>query len=123
MLDATDPEHERCADLLASTREPRIVPVCVLVELEYLVRPWPSAFGAFVDDIRSGAFELLQLAPASLARAWELVERYRELSLGLVDATVIVAAEMLSETKVATLDHRDFGLVQPAHAPALTLLP
>jgi uncharacterized protein len=123
MLDATDPDHERCAELLASTREPRIVPVCVLVELEYLLRPWPAAFAVFVNDIRSGAFELLQLAPASLARASELIERYQDLSLGLVDATVVVAAEMLNETKVATLDHRDFGAVQPAHAPALTLLP
>jgi hypothetical protein len=41
-----------------------------------------------------------------LLRAGELIKQYRDLPLGLVDATVIAAAEMLREAKVATLDHR-----------------
>ncbi len=123
LLDATDPDHERCAQLLRDTREPRVVPVCVLVEVEYLLRPWPEAFAALLADFDSGAFELLDLPARWLARSGELIERYRDLALGLVDATVIAAAEMLDETKVATLDHRHFTVVRPAHAPALTLLP
>ncbi len=48
---------------------------------------------------------------------------YRNLSLGLVDATVVAATEMLTETKLATLDRRHFSVVRPAHAEALTILP
>ena len=70
LLDATDPDHDRCTDLLEQSAEPRMVPVCVLV-----------------------------------------------------DATVIAATEMLSEPKVATLDHRHFAVVRPAHTSALTLVP
>ena len=47
----------------------------------------------------------------------------RDLPLGLVDATVVAATEMLGEPKLATLDHRHFAVVRPAHVDALTLLP
>jgi predicted nucleic acid-binding protein len=123
LLDATDPDHERCADLLQGAAEPRVVPVCVLVEVEYLLRPWPDAFSALVADFEAGALELLDLPGRWLSRATELLRRYRDLPLGLVDATVIAATEMLQETKVATLDHRHFSVVRPAHTEALTLLP
>jgi uncharacterized protein len=45
------------------------------------------------------------------------------LRLGLVDAEVVAAAEMLGEDKLATLDHRRFSVVRRAHTCALTLLP
>jgi uncharacterized protein len=41
----------------------------------------------------------------------------------LVDATIIAVTEMLSEGKVAALDHRHFSVVRSAHTAALTLLP
>lgn len=123
MLDATDPDHERCTELLQQSIEPRVVPACVLVEVEYLLRPWPAAFAALLADFEAGSLELVDLPLQWLLRAGELLEHYRDLSLGLVDATVVAAAEMLRETKVATLDHRHFAVVRPAHAPNLTLLP
>lgn len=58
-----------------------------------------------------------------LLRADELLDRYRSLSLGLVDATVLAAAEMLAETKLATLDRRHFHTLRPAHCESLRLLP
>ncbi len=123
MLDASDPDHERCTRLLQASDEPRVVPVCVLVEAEYILRPWPEAFAALLTDFEVGSLELVDLSVRWLLRAGELVDQYRDLSLGLVDATVIAATEMLRETKVATLDHRHFAVVRPAHASALTLLP
>jgi predicted nucleic acid-binding protein len=123
LLDASDPEHERCAALAAGSRERRVVPVCVLVEVEYLLRPWPGAFARLLADFDRGGFELLDLPKRWLLRAGDLVERYRDASLGLVDATVIAAAEMLDEPKLATLDRRHFGFVRPCHCEALRLLP
>ncbi|HEX3391743.1 MAG TPA: PIN domain-containing protein [Solirubrobacteraceae bacterium] len=123
LLDVTDPEHERCAALVATSQERRLVPVCVLVEVEYLLRPWPRAFAGLLADLERGAFELLDLPKRWLLRAGELVERYSDCSLGLVDATVIAAAEMLDEPKLATLDRRHFATVRPCHCEALQLLP
>jgi uncharacterized protein len=123
LLDATDPDHERCADLLQRSEERKLVPVCVLVEVEYLLRPWPQAFAALLAEFDSGALELLDLPRRWLLRAGELLVRYRDLSLGLVDATVLAATEMLRESKLATLDHRHFHTVRPSHCDALLLLP
>jgi predicted nucleic acid-binding protein len=123
LLDATDPDHERCVELLQRGDERRLVPVCVLVEVEYLLRGWPGTFSALLAELDSGALELLDLPRRWLLRAGELLERYRDLSLGLVDATVLAATEMLREPKLATLDHRHFHTVRPSHCDALLLLP
>lgn len=123
LLDASDPDHERCAALARDSGERRLVPTYVLVEVEYMLRPWPTAFAALLADVERGGLELLELPKRWLLRAGELVERYRDASLGLVDATVIAAAEMLDEPKLATLDHRHFASVRPCHCEALQLLP
>lgn len=123
LLDATDPHHERCVKVLGTSAERTIVPVCVLVEVEYLLRPWPEAFAGLLRDLGSGAIELLDLPARWLSRVAELLQCYSDLPLGLVDATVVAAAEMLGEAKVVTLDHRHLSVVRPAHVEALTLLP
>ena len=53
----------------------------------------------------------------------ELQNQYADLDLGIVDASVIALAERLAEPKVATLDHRHFGVVRPRHVPAFELRP
>ena len=123
LLDTTDPDHARCAALIADTHETRVVPAPVLVEVEYLVRPWPDAFTALLTDIARGALVVRDLDLAATLRAGELVDQYRDLPLGFVDAAVIALAERLGEPKVATLDHRHFAVMRPAHVGALDLLP
>ena len=123
LLDATDPDHDRCTQLLQDTNEERVVPTGVLVEVEYLLRPWPDAFSRLLSDFAAGGFELLELPLQWVLRAGELLERYRDLHLGLVDASVVAATEMLDEPKLATLDRRHFAVIRPAHTAALTLLP
>jgi predicted nucleic acid-binding protein len=123
LLDATDANHERCVALLHAADEPRVVPSYVLVEVEYLLRRWPQAFQVLLSQFAEGRLNLLELPLHWLLRAGELLDEYRDLPLGLVDASVVAATEMLDEPKLATLDHRHFGVVRPAHVAALTLLP
>ena len=52
----------------------------------------------------------------------ELVERYIDLPLGLVDAAVIAIAERLGLREVATVDHRHFRIVRPRHVEAFPSL-
>jgi uncharacterized protein len=63
-----------------------------------------------------------RIAVGDLERVTALVEKYDDLPLGTVDASVIALAERLNTT-VVTLDRRDFSVVRPAYVPALTLLP
>ena len=61
--------------------------------------------------------------PADFERIFELIETYRDLPLGTVDAAVVAAAERLEVTQIATLDHRHFSVVRPRHVEAFELLP
>jgi hypothetical protein len=45
------------------------------------------------------------------------------LAVGIVDASILAVVERLGEPKVATLDHRHFATMRPAHIEALQLLP
>ena len=106
-LDAGDRDHDRCRVLIDHTVEARLVPLTVLVAVEYHMRriDQPSGFAQLLADFERGAFRLLNLPTQWLPRAGEVLERYHDLGLGLVDASIVAATEMLSEPKVATLDH------------------
>jgi predicted nucleic acid-binding protein len=125
LLDASDPEHERCRTMVANVSEDLVVPIPVLVEVDYWLA---KLFGlevwqTFAEDVGRGAYRLHPLDERDLVRCSELESAYGSLDLGLVDAAVIAACERLGETKVATLDRRDFGVVRPRHCERLTLLP
>jgi len=67
---------------------------------------------------------IMETLPRSdLLRIAELVDAYVDLPLGGTDASVIAVAERFGETKVATLDHRHFSVVRPAHTAAFELVP
>ncbi len=101
------------------------MPVLVLAELDYWCsrRLPPSAWLTFLDDVVAGAYRPEPPTSADLERALGLQTLYRDLGLGVVDATVIALAERLGEHRVATLDHRHFATVRPSHATSLTIVP
>ena len=125
LLDAGDPAHARSVAMVDEMREDLVVPSCVLVEVDYWARKLlgPAAWDIFVDDITTGAYRLESLTVDDLRRASDLERQYQDLDLGLVDASVIALCERLGETKVATLDRRDFSVVRPSHCDSLHLLP
>jgi uncharacterized protein len=125
LLDAGDPAHASSVAMVNELAEDLVVPSCVLVEVDYWVRKLlgPAAWEIFVEDVTNGAYRLEPLTVDDLQRASELERRYDDLDLGLVDASVIALCERLGETKVATLDRRDFSVVRPSHCDALHLLP
>ena len=120
-----DPDHEVCVSLLAETTEQRIVPAAVLVELDYWVRKAASADSwlMFCEDVSAGAYTIAPLDSRTLERAARLQVKYADLSLDLTDAVVFTVCETIGETKVATLDHRDFSVLRTDDGSALELLP
>jgi predicted nucleic acid-binding protein len=125
LLDAGDPAHESCVEMVEELHEDLVVPTCVLVEIDYWAHKLlgAEAWDVVVADIASGAYRLEPLTLDDLQRAAELERDYADLDLGLVDASVIALCERLGETKVATLDRRDFSVVRPRHCESLDLLP
>lgn len=66
---------------------------------------------------------MVDLEPDGWTRIAELVDVYNSLALDGIDASLIAAAERLGLTTIATLDHRDFRVVRPAHCNVFDLIP
>jgi predicted nucleic acid-binding protein len=125
---AGDINHVRCVELFTSVHlagELLAVPSLVVTEACYLIarEAGPKVEAEFVRSLAAGDFSLVEVGPADLARAAELMDQYADLPLGVVDAAVVAMAERLRVTEVATLDRRHFTVVRPGHTSALTLLP
>jgi len=124
-MDRADQDHVACSRLLETADEPVLVPAPVIVELDWLAsqRLHPDAFRSFLADIEDGRLEVVDLGAQDYPRVRELLDRYRDLALGFVDAAVLALVERAGETKLATLDHRHFTVVRPRHIPGLRLVP
>jgi predicted nucleic acid-binding protein len=96
---------------------------CRRARLACRPRLGPDAFLRFLADAEDGHLEFVDLQTQDVARVRELLDRYRDLSLGFVDAAVLAIVERLGEPKLATLDHHHFTIVRPRHLPALRLVP
>lgn len=121
LLDRRDPQHRRVREILVADPGPYLLPAWILGEIAYFadVRMPPAAAEAFLSDLESGAF-VVECDEADTPRIRALVERYRDLPLGIVDAAVIACAER-NGGRVLTLDLRDFAVV--AKEGKITVLP
>jgi hypothetical protein len=125
VLDAADPHHRRCVSLLSDTNEDLVVPILVLAELDYWChqRLGADAWISFMEDLLAGAYRLETTTIADLTRCLEIQKRYVDQNVGVVDASVLALVERLGEDRLATFDHRHFGVLRPTHVEALRLLP
>jgi predicted nucleic acid-binding protein len=73
--------------------------------------------------VRPGALAIEDLTAEDYERVREVLTTYADLKVGFVDCAVLAVTERLGEPKVATLDHRHFGVMRPRHVNALELLP
>jgi hypothetical protein len=124
--DRRDDDHERCAAFFEDHADDLLaLPAAVAVETAWMIgsRLGSRAEALFLTTVAAGALTVHDLDQAGWGRAAELVEAYADLHLGTVDACVIACAERIGTTTVATLNHRDFRVVRPAHVDALTLVP
>lgn len=124
-LDRSDQDHARCRSLIEDAQESIFIPAPVLVEVAYWITKNLNAgvLVALLGDIEAGAYTVVDLVTADYARVRELCDRYAGSGIGLVDAAVLSIVERLGESKLATLDHRHFGLLRPRHRDSLELLP
>jgi predicted nucleic acid-binding protein len=125
MLNAKDRHHEACTALFRRFRGPVIVPAPIVTEVACFlqIEPGPAVEAAFLDALARGELVVEATTTHDFARMADLVRQYADFPLGTADASVIAVAERLGATNVATIDHRHFRAVRPAHCAAFELLP
>jgi len=123
--DADEPRHAEVAQILRDERELLVTTELAVAEADYLIldRLGPDVELAFVDDLINGTFVVECLTRDELDRARGVVERYRDLRLGLADASLVVLAQRHGTTRILSFDERAFRAVAPLQGGSFTVLP
>ena len=123
--DRRSTRHHDCSALLADHSGELAAPVPVIAETAWLLldRGGPDAQAGFVATITTGRLEPVDPTAEDWTRVVELLGTYADLALDVIDSSIVAIAERLGHTTIATLDHRDFSVVRPAHCEAFELIP
>ena len=108
LFDPKDAEHSRCVQTLKVLRGQLRTTVPVLTEAFHMLDPGTRGSAALRGFMSRGGLSIWWLDPASLQRAFELMDRYADHPMDLADASLIVAAESLNTRRIFTLDRRAF---------------
>ena len=123
--DADEPRHAAVAAVLREEREALVTSELAIAEADYLIleRLGLDVELAFIDDLAEGTFVVDCLTRAEIRAAGALVERYRDLRIGLADASLAVLADRYGSTRLLTFDERAFRTMTPLGGGTFTLLP
>ncbi len=121
--DRKDSWHERTVKLFRDEEGPLIIPSPVIPEVDHALakRRLQGAQMTLYRSLATGDFLVVDLPLEKYGRVEELNRRFADLSLGFVDAAVVVISEVIGVRRVATTDRRDFAPL--AAAFDLELLP
>jgi predicted nucleic acid-binding protein len=117
-LDKDDPAHTIASNVLDRLRRSAIVPSPVMVEVDHLARKrvGDEAARRFLKAVARGAHEVAYMTSGLMRRAVEMDAKYADLSLGLVDASVMAIAER-HQMPIFTFDFTDFRATESADGP------
>ncbi len=124
--DRSEPRHEAVVVALRAEREARLVSPFVLAEVDYLLtaRLGVKVEDQLLADVEDGVYQLCSFDIVDVRVARTLVNKYKDLNIGLADASNVVLASRYSTTNILTFDERHFRALQPlSDADAFVLLP
>jgi predicted nucleic acid-binding protein len=125
LYDHRDKHHRAVRAVVAAEAGAILVPVAILAEIDYLLltRLGQKAEDRFLEGVLKGAYTLCPFTVDDAAECKEILERYRDLELGLADAAVIATAERTGVRRLLTVDRRDFQAVRTRRGEPFDLLP
>ena len=124
-IDASQRHHAAAAAALRASEGPLLLSPFVLAELDYLLatRVSTKAAAALLDQVADGAYRLEPMTAGDIARASEIIGRYRDLELGVADASLVVLAERYRTSDILTLDQRHFRALDGPGGRPFRILP
>jgi predicted nucleic acid-binding protein len=123
--DADEPRHADVAEILRAERDTLVTTELAAAEADHLIldRLGVDVELAFIEDLANGTFVVECLSRDELQTARAVVERYRDLRLGLADASLVVLAQRYASIRILTFDERAFRVVAPLQGGSFTVLP
>jgi uncharacterized protein len=117
--------HRQAKSAYEADPGPVILSPFVVAELDYLIltKAGIDKELQFLHEVGDGVFELASFSRGEIAQAATIAERYRDLRIGLADASIVVLAARYGTTRLLTFDERHFRAIKPLHADAFMILP
>jgi len=114
--------HEAALSALGDG-EPLVLSPFVLAELDYFLTHEAGVDFElhFLAEVAAGAYELADFGEQDVDEARKLIVKYRDLAIGLTDASLVVLAERYKTNRVLTLDERHFRALRVARRPFVVL--
>lgn len=124
-LDDKDRYYSECNALMPLVLPGALLPDVVLPELAYLILREldVKTLSKFLRSVANGDFELVHTNRSDLERAAQILEKYNDNNIDLVDAVIVAMSERLKITRILTIDRRHFSIFKPEHCEAFELLP
>jgi len=123
--DRADSWHKRSVRFLEGYRGKLIVPCPVIPEACYLMNRYlgGQAEQAFLRSLVNREMGVEHLDQQDLLCCTKLIEKYADLNLGFVDASLIAICERRGISGILTTDRRHFSAVRSARNEPFVLLP
>lgn len=124
-FDATEPAHQSVASVIDGATRPLVVSPYVIAELDYLMltRHGTHAEHAVLEELAGGAWDLPDFGSARLRAATKIVQAYRDVPIGVADASLVVLATEYRTDRVVTLDRRHFSILRLPGGEPIQILP
>lgn len=124
LANRNDTFHRQAQQQLKILTEPLITTYPVIIETSYLLyeRSGQVAQFKFLQQLTTDSIQILNFKNNHLERAIKLMQQYANLPMDLADASLVVIAEELKESRILTTDIRDFSIYRYLVNQSFTLL-
>jgi uncharacterized protein len=112
LANRNDNFHSQAQQQLTILTEPLITTYPVIIETSYLLyeRSGQNAQFEFLQQLTTDSIQIFDFQINHLERAIQLMQKYANLPMDLADASLVVLAEELKESRILTTDIRDFSI-------------
>ena len=117
--------HQACARALLEAEPPLVISPFVLAETDYLIQKYGGVKAEllFLEEVARGAYELAYFSERDVEDAHALIDKYRDLGIGLADASIAVLGARRNCRDVLTLDQRHFRAMRLPGRRTFRILP
>jgi len=124
-IDGSQRQHTAARRALEAAAPPWCLSPFVLAELDYLLatRVGQEAERRLLAEVGRGVYRLETFDAEDIEAAERVIGRYRQLEIGLADASLVVLANRYGIRDLLTLDERHFRTLRAAGGRPFRLLP
>lgn len=123
LVNAADPDHERSVEVWRDLRAQLFSVEGVLIECAHLLRRTKRGAAAAVHLLEDAGVRLVPMGDLGSKRPLDLMEKYRDVPMDLVDALLVAVGEKHGIREVLTLDRRGFDTYRANGRERFVVLP